>query len=133
MSGSPSHHNLFLYGEDVDWANRLRYHGFKIGCYPVSGCHDREHRIVTKAMERRGKSVYLLTVSADINLSPARAFLQSTGGGIRLILHALRRREWSDATFYTRFTARLLLRCKRIHAIRRVTRTKGKHFITDSI
>lgn len=124
---------FYHYGEDVDWANRLHYHGFKIGYCPVFGCHDREYRTVTKAMEYRGKSVYLLTVLADINLSFAKALLKSIGGGTRLILHSLLHGKWNDATFYIPFTSRLLYRSKQVYTIRRITRTKGKHFITDNI
>ncbi len=74
---------FYHYGEDVDWVNRLHYHGYKVGYCLTFGCHDREKRVVTKAMEYRGKSVYLHTVFANYNQSLYSAFIATIGGSLQ--------------------------------------------------
>lgn len=42
------------YGEDVDYVNRVHYHGYKVGVVPsVKGVHDREHRVESKDLKIR--------------------------------------------------------------------------------
>lgn len=120
---------FYHYGEDVDFVHRLHYHGYKVGYCPVYGCHDREQRVVTKPMEHRGKSVYLLTVAADINRSASKAFAKSYGGCLQLILQSLRQADWDSVSFYTRYLFRLFKDSRHIAAIRKLCTRPGSHFI----
>lgn len=120
---------FYHYGEDVDFVHRLHYHGYKVGYCPVYGCHDRAQRVVTKPMEHRGKSVYLLTVAADIQLSAPKAFTKSYGGCFQLIFKSLLHADWNSVGFYTRFLFRLLKDTCHIANIRMLCAKAGSHFI----
>lgn len=121
---------FYHYGEDVDFANRLHYHGFKIGYAPaVFGNHDREQRIVTKPMEYRAKSVYLLTAYANINHSFRHAFVKAIGGGCEQVVKSLAKGQWKDATVYVRTTLHLLGKSNHIRLVRNLCREQGSHFI----
>ena len=58
-----------LYGQDDDWCNRARYHGYKIGIVPEArGIHDRAQRAESKdkLIDRNYRSASLLRL-ADVN------------------------------------------------------------------
>lgn len=122
--------SLFYHcGEDLDFTNRLRYHGYKIVYAPVFGYHDREKRAVTKPMEYRAKTVYLFAAYANINHSFDYCFVKAIGGGCEQVAKALRRRAWKDAAIYLKVTAHLLSQSIHICAIRKSVARKAPTFI----
>lgn len=66
---------FFMYGEDVDYCNRVIYHRFSIGVSPVTTiCHARvERKVVDKRIFTAGEKYktqgYLLAVLKDVNAS----------------------------------------------------------------
>lgn len=88
---------FYHYGEDVDYVNRLRRHGYRAGYTPaVFGCHDREHRQTDHKTWLRSERIYLLTEYANINRSFPRAFAYS-------VLASLKK---SAQSFWTKKDAR---------------------------
>ena len=66
---------FYHYGEDVDYANRIKHHGYLIGYSPkVFGCHDRENRTISHEVFLRSEQIYHLTEYANINYSFKKAF-----------------------------------------------------------
>ncbi|GHT46533.1 glycosyl transferase [Bacteroidia bacterium] len=58
------------YGEDVDYVNRVHYHGYKAGICPSAiGYHDREERIFSKKRELEKFYVEYLFILKNINRS----------------------------------------------------------------
>ena len=56
---------FYMYGEDNDYINRIRYHGFKLGIYPSSFiCHDTNPKnkksLERNLIRRNTKNLYLL-------------------------------------------------------------------------
>lgn len=69
---------FYHYGEDIDYVNRTRYHGMKIGYAPdVTGYHDREFRIINDDKFQRAEYVYHLSEYVNINHSFIQAFAYS--------------------------------------------------------
>ena len=120
---------FYHYGEDVDFVNRLHYHGFKIVYAPVFGYHDREKRVVTKPMEYRAKTVYLLTAYANVNHSFGYCFVKAIGGGFQQAVYAIQRKELKDVLVYLKYTFRLLAKSFYIYKVRKQVIRKAPTFI----
>ena len=120
---------FFHYGEDVDFVNRLHYHGYKVVYAPVFGYHDREQRIVTKPMEYRAKTVYLMTAYANPNHSFGYSFVKAIGGGCEQVVNAVKQRDWKGCWIYLKHTASLLFQTPRILGVRKRVKQKSDVFI----
>lgn len=121
---------FFHYGEDVDYANRIHYHGYKIGYCPyVCGCHDRAKRTTTNAMRHRATAVYCLTLFSNIHFPLYKAFFKS----IKCCLHhsakSLFKADWEGCFYFIKVLFKLLANTKRVDQIRRLCKVKGSHFI----
>ncbi len=66
---------FYHYGEDIDYVNRVRYHGLKIGYVPgIIGYHDRKERPKpTGEAFYHSEFVYHLSEYANINYSLSKA------------------------------------------------------------
>lgn len=92
---------FYHYGEDKDYVNRLKYHGYKLGYLPtVFGCHDREHRKVSHAAFLRSEQIYLLTEYANINYSWVQAFGYGVLASVKKALQSLIKGEVNDFGAY---------------------------------
>lgn len=75
------------YGEDGDYLNRVRYHGFQVGIVPEAiAYHDREGRKVEKIKQLRIDYVGVLSELTNIN----RNFLRRLGYALEFYLKNLR-------------------------------------------
>lgn len=117
------------YGEDVDFVNRLHFHGFKVVYAPVFGYHDREKRVVTKPMEFKANTVYLLTAYANINHSFGYCFVKAIGGGVQQVVYAIQRKELNDVWNYFKYTFQLLAKSFHIYKVRKYVVRKDPTFI----
>jgi GT2 family glycosyltransferase len=62
------------YGEDVDYVNRVKSHGFKVGVSPLYvGYHDREERPFSQDRDNKIRHLVYLSILKDINRSFAAA------------------------------------------------------------
>ena len=113
----------------VDFVNRLHYHGYKVVYAPVFGYHDREQRIVTKPMEYRAKTVYLMTAYANPNHSFGYSFVKAIGGGCEQVVNAVKQRDWKGCWIYLKHTASLLFQTPRILGVRKRVKQKSDVFI----
>lgn len=120
------------YGEDVDFVNRMHYHGFKIGYCPyVCGCHDRAKRITTKSMVRRATAVYCLTLWADINQSLLSATTQCFKCCFHHLGKSIMKREWEGASYFLKILMKFLTHFRTIYKERGNARKNGIDFIKN--
>ncbi len=78
---------FFHYGEDGDYLNRVRYHGFKVGVVMNSiGYHDRHERIVPDAKKLNGYYASLLAVLTNINHNFILCFAKVTYLYLKLLI-----------------------------------------------
>lgn len=106
---------FYHYGEDLDFVNRLRYHHYLVGYVPaVFGCHDREHRTVTREAWLRSERVYLLSEYANINHSFPKAFAYGVLAGFKKAGKALLRGNFRDCGTYLGIALRLIGRTREI-------------------
>lgn len=67
---------FFLYGEDVDYVNRVKFHGLKVGLNPnVSIRHDREGRVnqyKDKVIKSRMRLVKWLDITAEFDVDKVK-------------------------------------------------------------
>lgn len=113
------------YGEDVDYVNRLHYQGYRVGYSPlVRGCHDREHRPVSREAWLRSEEVYLLTEYVNIRRSLPAAFGYGVLAGIKKAWKQCLDHDQSTAMAYLRITARLLRRTPEVLHYRRQNRNR---------
>lgn len=125
---------FYHYGEDVDYANRLRHHGYLIGYSPaVFGCHDREHRKVSREAWLRSEQIYLLTEYANINHSFLKAFGFGVLAGIKKSWKALMKKDARTSTAYIGITFRLLGRTREVLHYRKTNlhSKKSSLYLTD--
>lgn len=111
---------FYHYGEDVDYIHRLHRHGYRIGYSPaVFGCHDREHRKVTRPAWFRSERVYLLTEYANINYPFYKAFGYGVLAGIKKAGKALLQGKAQDCLSYLQITSHLVSRTREVMNYRR--------------
>lgn len=92
---------FFLYGEDLDFVNRIKKHGFSLGYLPgVYGYHDRARRKVGKSDLLRADRVYFLSEYANINYGFGKAFAMSVLACMKKSLSRLFRGGWPDFRAY---------------------------------
>lgn len=120
---------FFHYGEDVDFVNRLHYHGYKVVYAPVFAYHDRERRVVTKSMEYRAKTVYLMTAYANPNHTFGYCFVKAIGGGCEQIVNSVKQKDWKGCWVYLKYTCSLLVKTPRILRVRKLVKQKSDTFI----
>lgn len=99
---------FYHYGEDVDFVNRLHYHGYAIAYSPqVFGCHDREYRPVTHTAYLRSEWVYLLSEYANLNHSLPAAMAYSVLAAVKKSLIALGHGKTSDSLAFMKMALKL--------------------------
>ena len=90
---------FYHYGEDIDWINRCRYHGFKVGyCPNAIAYHDREYREVSREMRFHLEFVGHLALLKNINYTFYRAIIRSYGNLVKQAIRSvfLRPRDFSS-------------------------------------
>lgn len=124
---------FYHYGEDVDYINRLHYHGYQVGYSPtVFGYHDRENRSITHAAFLRSEQVYLLSEYANVNHSFLKAFGYGVLASIKKTLLAGLGGRTKHAFAYSKMTARLLGETWEIIRYRKKNKKQGAWYLTQS-
>ena len=120
--------SLFFYcGEDVNLAQRIRYHGFKIGYVPASlVCHDRENRPASHQKEVQINIIYHLSESLNIFHSGFRAFLNGYAALWKRAAVGFFTLHWSDFYHYKLASIRLFLKSWTIWKHRRESRQTNR-------
>lgn len=91
------------YGEDVDWVNRLHYHGYKIRVVrKAMGYHDRAARTVTPEMRLFAQDTYFRTELKNIKYSFFRSYLMGVVAIGKELLLSLQQRKLSATRAYAR-------------------------------
>lgn len=100
---------FYHYGEDVDYANRLRHAGLQIGYSSiVFGCHDREYRQISRKTFLHLEQIYLLTEYANINYSFPKAFAYGVLAAVKKSVLAFLKKEIHTSMVYLSITWYLL-------------------------
>ncbi|KAA6326637.1 hypothetical protein EZS27_024286 [termite gut metagenome] len=119
------------YGEDKDYINRLKYHGYSVGySSSVFGFHDRECRTtMSRKMFFHSEKVYLLSEYANINYSCSQAFGYGILAGIQKALQSITHGKLKDSKKYISIVIDLLKRTSRVLKTRCETRYKKANYI----
>lgn len=118
---------FYHYGEDVDFANRLLFHGYKIGYCPQSFAHhDRDDR--TGGYERfmRAEYIYHLAECANVRYSLLKAAAYGIAAVAKKSIAALPRRQSID---YLRIMGKLLAKAPSVIKYRRINRKRSSHYL----
>lgn len=100
---------FYHYGEDKDFANRIRFHQLKTVYHPNAlAYHDRQNRISTIKNQLKADYVFYLTEYCNINYSGAKAFKQAIGGAMKKCLQTLLRGQIKLSWEYIQMTGKLL-------------------------
>lgn len=117
---------FYHYGEDVDYINRLHYHGYQIGYSPtVFGYHDRENRSITRTAFLRSEQVYLLSEYANVNHSFFKSFGYGVLASIKKAIRAGVKGKVKNSFAYLEITARLLGKTREVISYRKKNKKQG--------
>ncbi|WP_321425449.1 glycosyltransferase family 2 protein [uncultured Bacteroides sp.] len=121
---------FYHYGEDIDYINRLHYHGLQLGYSPrVFGYHDRESREVSRAGFLRSERVYLLSEYANINYTFTKAFGYGVLAGIKKAMQALVKGKIANCFAFINISFGLLWKTKHILHIRNKNKKEALNYI----
>lgn len=121
---------FYHYGEDIDYINRLHYHGLQLGYSPrVFGYHDRESREVTRAGFLRSEKVYLLSEYANINYTYTKAFGYGVLAGIKKAMQALVKGKIANCFAFINISFGLLWKTKQVIHIRNKNKKEALNYI----
>ncbi len=99
---------FFHYGEDKDYANRIRFHQLKIAFIKDAfAYHDRQNRPLKREAHYKGEFVYHLTEYCNINYSWMTAFAKSFGATLKKGTIALGKRNFYDGGSYLNIAWRI--------------------------
>ena len=117
---------FYHYGEDTDYINRIKYHGYKIGYVPsVFGYHDREFRTADHNTFLRSEKVFLLSEYANINYSFPQAFGYGVLAAIKKAGKALAHKKIKDSVAFMQITSDILLRTPEVVRTRKINKKKS--------
>lgn len=115
---------FYHYGEDVDFVNRLHYHGYRVGWSPcVTACHDRDQRPQTHAAFLHSEWVWLLAEYANINRSLPSAFAYSVLAALKKAMKATVHAQIKDACAFIGMSMKLLAQSRALFAYRKNNKT----------
>lgn len=106
---------FYHYGEDKDFANRLRYHGYRITVNNQAiAYHDRQSRPTKLVGQKlfRSEFVYLLTEYANINYSGVKAFGYAVLAASKKAFTALGKRDIKAFAAYMGIAVKLLAKSR---------------------
>lgn len=99
---------FFHYGEDKDYANRIRYHQLKTAFIKDAfAYHDRQNRPFKREAYYKGEFVYHLTEYCNINYSCMTAFGNSFGASLKKAITAVLKRNFNDGGDYFKIAWRI--------------------------
>jgi GT2 family glycosyltransferase len=120
---------FYHYGEDKDFANRVKYAKYKIGYSPIIfGCHDREHRVVSRKNFFHAEYVYLLSEYTNINYSFTIAFCYGILAGFQKSLIALLHGHIHNSITFFQITLRILAQTRKVCTTRKESLNHIKHY-----
>lgn len=122
---------FYHYGEDKDYANRIKYHRYSIGYVSgIFGCHDRENRKLPHDTIMRSEEIYLLTEYANIHYTSVRAFGYGVLAGIKKSLKCIPKGKAGDAVTYLKIAFRLLLRSREVMKYRKQSYCRKANYLS---
>lgn len=111
------------YGEDIDYANRVKYRNLKIGYVPTaSGYHDREYRTITEEAFLHSEFVFHLSEYANINHHFGKAFAFSILACIKKMVNK-RRKGYGEIAW------RILKNTNQVIETRKINKRKNRNHL----
>lgn len=118
------------YGEDVDYVNRVKYAGLKIGYVQNSfGFHCRENRKATQTQFLNAEYLYFLTEAVNPNYSKVRAFAYSVLASLKKAIECTIKLNLKMAFQYILITKKLLYQTCSIRETRNLSMNKESAFL----
>lgn len=115
---------FFHTGEDIDYINRLHYHGYEIGFIPtIFGYHDRENRNAKKE-----DLVFQLIEYSNINYSFCKAFGFGILAGFKKATEALIKEGIKEFVRLFLITIRLIFKSKKVFQFRRINKVSTMYY-----
>ena len=114
------------YGEDVNYAQRVRFHQLKIGFVPDAlAYHDRESRTVGRKQFFYSEQIYFLTEAVNIHYPLWKAFGYSVVAAIKKSIAALFQGKLRDSLEYLKITGNVLGKTSAVRLTREETKEAG--------
>lgn len=121
---------FYHYGEDIDYINRLHYHGLQLGYSPhVFGYHDRESREVTRADFLRSERVFHLSEYANINYTFSQAFGYGVLATVKKAIQALFKGKIANSFAFINMGFKLLSNTTQVRHIRTKNKKEALNYI----
>lgn len=114
---------FYHYGEDVDYANRMKYYNLDFILAPAAiAYHDRQTRKVSKEQYFKSEYVYFLTEYCNINYSFFKALLFSVGAAFKKSALSLIKGNVNDCIQFLKIGIELVTKSLRVHKTRKYNR-----------
>ncbi|MDR1742814.1 MAG: glycosyltransferase family 2 protein [Dysgonamonadaceae bacterium] len=118
------------YGEDVNYAQRVRFHGYKTGFVKsAKGCHFRENREISPAQFFYAEYIYFLSESVNPFHSLFKAFAYSIMAALKKATSTLLKGNFRAFSEYTSIVFRLAGKTKRILKTRTQSIRRNRPFL----
>lgn len=106
---------FFHYGEDKNYANRVKYHNYKIGLVPaVTACHDRERVVTRKKTYARYKLMYtgemlnnLCNLNNSLGFATCKNILVTFRNCLRNVFRGQLQYSWADILVLFKYLGKL--------------------------
>lgn len=120
---------FFLYGEDDDYIQRVRFHGLAVGIVSAETIrHDREDRPARRPGVRRALADELIKMKRP-DVSLARLTGRQVRTAVDRALTSVISGRFGDAVLHLAVFAKVLARLPRILSHRKVSRARGRSFL----
>lgn len=121
---------FFMYGEDVDWINRLKHSGYAVGYCPAAlAVHDRAGVKKTKEVVKRANYVFLLSEYSNVNRSLLSAFAYSVLASLKSAALGLSKGRWDEVSMYMDIFVKLVGQTLRVVKVRRTVESDTTPFL----
>lgn len=114
---------FFHYGEDKDYANRIRYYGLNIVlAEEAKAYHDRQQRKTDRKAFLKSEFVYHLTEYCNINYTFVKAFTMAVLASLKKMYSSLLKGHTFEANSYFSIALRLLGKTSAVYRTRQANK-----------
>jgi GT2 family glycosyltransferase len=129
---------FFHYGEDIDFTNRVNYHGYKVGVCPAAkGIHFRkqpdenERKKPTEQMNKRKETGYLILLK-NINRSFFYCFLQFSYKFLKMAAESLKKGKMQELMADFKVYGKTIFQLPQIAKHRSISKSQKYAFLSSA-